>query len=90
MKPPKCRVCGLEEWRHVCARPSAVSVVKPVSRVANGVANGANSSAGGKGETARVEEWREKNRERYNERQRAAAKRYREKRRAAARAGLEA
>lgn len=30
MKPPRCRACGVEEWRHVCA-PS-ISEVKP-SRV---------------------------------------------------------
>lgn len=22
MKPPKCRFCGAEEWRHVCRRES--------------------------------------------------------------------
>ena len=28
MKPPKCRLCGVEEWRHVCA-----GVVSAASRV---------------------------------------------------------
>lgn len=38
MKPPECRVCGVEEWRHVCAgvTNAAVLATKPVS---NAVSN---------------------------------------------------
>lgn len=27
MKPPRCRACGVEEWRHVCA-PEALRVTE--------------------------------------------------------------
>lgn len=27
MKPPRCRACGVEEWRHVCA-PAALGVTE--------------------------------------------------------------
>lgn len=44
MKPPKCRACGVEEWRHVCApsfspvhsrvtsKPAAEKVLKTAPR----------------------------------------------------------
>ena len=59
--------------------------VNHVTDVANTVANTRKLSAEG----ARVEEWRKLNREKYNARQREAARRYRERRRAMARAGFE-
>ena len=58
MKPPKCRACGVGEWRHVCVG----AVVDAVARVSNTVANA---------DAARVRRWRMKkeNRERYNAQQ---------------------
>ena len=46
MKPPKCRVCGLEEWRHVCVRPAVLASNtasnKTESVAAKGVASASN------------------------------------------------
>ena len=75
MKPPKCRNCGAEEWRHVCGG-SNVSVGR--SRVTRfdtpptaepRVANVANRPVANS-EAERVRKWRLANRERYNARER--------------------
>lgn len=35
MKPPKCRICGKEEWRHICGfDASRALVAKHLDRVA--------------------------------------------------------
>ena len=36
MKPPKCRFCAKEEWRHVCAGPANAVANKSANRIANG------------------------------------------------------
>ena len=48
MTPPKCRVCGLSEWRHVCARPvssPSPSRASASNLASNGASNSAKSSA---------------------------------------------
>ena len=36
MKPPECRFCAKEEWRHVCAGPANAVANKSANRIANG------------------------------------------------------
>lgn len=38
MKPPKCKSCGVEEWRHVCGQPLQFSKVSKVTISADGSA----------------------------------------------------
>jgi hypothetical protein len=68
MKPTKCRNCGVEEWRHVCAGAvsrSAPSRVNPSEEPARAAAAGApnvpNSAS------ARTAAWREKNEEKHRD-----------------------
>jgi hypothetical protein len=89
VKPPKCRACGVEEWRHVCApsfpapsratsKPKAEGVLKTAPRAnAAPVSNVSNSDA------ERVRRWRAKgpNRDAYNAQQRATMRRVRAARR---------
>ena len=30
MKPPKCKLCGVEEWRHTCAPVARKAAVKAI------------------------------------------------------------
>lgn len=83
---PICSLCGARHHPRQSHRwaEGASSAVSSSSHVTNRVTNGANSSAGGEGEVARVLRWREENRERYRETQRELMR----ARRAKARAGF--
>lgn len=93
MTPPKCRNCGVGEWRHVCAgavsspAPSRVTaarkVVEEVRKTAHRAKGGVANAVANK-ESSRVKRWRLANRERYNARERERMRAVRAARRVSA------
>lgn len=89
MKPPRCKVCGVEEWRHVCggsgvvnAPEAVVNRVAPVVNIAvpKRVPNIPENILARLNGTERRALYRARNREACNERSREAMRRKRAQR----------
>ena len=76
MTPPKCRVCGLSEWRHVCARPVSSSSRSRVTAT-NLATNAENTGGVARLTEASARTANRRNREDYNAYQRDLMRRRR-------------